>query len=147
VENQLYSLSAALGLLDSRRTFDSDSYASYIGQSASSSPRLRPTRNYKSNDILGLMIQNCERTLEHLESIVEKYSTFRCESVPSEPPTENLGAKKTPPRRWRRELRENWKKIIWTTEGGDLATLRNQLTVHTNCVNLVVGVISTYFSQ
>jgi hypothetical protein len=44
-------------------------------------------------------------------------------------------------KRWNRILRDNWKKFAWTTEGGDLATLRSQLSVHINSLNLVVGLL------
>lgn len=134
VENQLYSLSAVLRLLSNRQVVDSDGYA--LNMDLSLAPRLQIKGDYHSDDILGLMIQNCQETLKHLESIVEKYSAIR------ESSKENRGARKSLGRKWRRELTDNWKKIMWTTEGGDLGTLRSQLTVHTNSLNLVVGIIN-----
>lgn len=137
IENQLYSLSTALRLLNNGRAVDTDGYA--LNLDLSSAPRLQINGDYHNDDILGLMIQNCQETLKHLESIVEKYSVIR------DPPKEDLGARKPLAMKWKRELRENWRKIMWTTEGGDLGTLRSQLTVHTNSLNLVVGIINKYF--
>jgi hypothetical protein len=142
VENQLYSLSAALGLLDNGRTMDSDGYA--LDMNPSSALYLQTGGNYNGDNVLGLMIQNCEETLKHLESIVEKYTTIRPVSGPTEPRAENNGTHKSPRRKWQRDIKRNWKQIKWTAKGGDLATLRSQLTIHMNSLSLVVGVINKY---
>jgi hypothetical protein len=132
VENQLYSLSTALCALKDASTGDSAG----VSIEASRPPRVSQQRHADGNDIIRSMLRNCEETLKHLEAIVEKYS---CIGNPrnSEPPLL---------KRWTRDLRDNWKKIAWTTEGGDLATLRSQLTVHVNSLNLVLGVVVKYGS-
>lgn len=132
VENQLYSLSAALCALKDASTTD----GAGISIDASRLPRFSQQRHADGDDIIRSMLRNCEETLKHLEAIVEKYS---CLGKPrnSEPPRL---------KRWSRDLRDSWKKIAWTTEGGDLGTLRSQLTVHVNSLNLVLGVMVKYGS-
>jgi hypothetical protein len=44
-------------------------------------------------------------------------------------------------KRWSHNLTGDFKKIAWTTEKGDVSALRNQLMVHTNSLDLVMGVI------
>lgn len=130
VENQLYSLSAALCALKDANTSDRAS----ASIEASRLPRVPEQRHMNGDDIISSMLRNCEETLKHLEALVDKYS---CIGKPrnSEAPLF---------KRWSRDLRDNWKKIAWTTEGGDLATLRSQLTVHVNSLNLVLGVVVQY---
>jgi hypothetical protein len=124
VENQLFSLSAALSALD--RAHKTAGSALTIDQARL--PSLSQQRQVDSEDVLKYMLQSCEETLKHLETIVKKYSS--------------IGKPKDSEARWSRRLRDNWKKVAWTTEDGDLATLRSQLTVHTNCLNLILGVIN-----
>jgi hypothetical protein len=128
VENQLYSLSAALSALD--RAHKTAGSALTIDQARL--PSLSQQRQADGEDVLKSMLRSCEETLKHLETLVEKYSSI---GKPKDSEAPVL-------KRWSRELKDNWKKVAWTTEGGDLATLRSQLTVHTNCLNLVLGVIN-----
>jgi hypothetical protein len=132
VENQLYSLSAALCALKDANTSEIAS----VSIEASRLPRVPEQRHVDGDDIISSMLRNCEETLRHLEALVNKYS---CIGTPrnSEVPLF---------KRWSRDLKDNWKKIAWTTEGGDLATLRSQLTVHVNSLNLVLGVVVKYVS-
>jgi hypothetical protein len=130
VENQLYSLSAALCSLKDANTGDKAS----VSVEASRLPRVPEERLVGGDDIISLMLRNCEETLKHLEALVDKYS---CMGKPRSSEAPLL-------KRWSRDLRDNWKKIAWTTEGGDLTTLRSQLTVHVNSLNLVLGVVVKY---
>lgn len=75
-------------------------------------------------DGLSEIIKNCRSTLEHLEQLVDKYLIIQEES-------DNK-------KRWREELVRNWKKIKWTTEGGDLSKLHHNLGVHITSLNLAV---------
>jgi hypothetical protein len=78
------------------------------------------------------ILQNCRFTLEHLEALVNKYMIIENESGPTE-------SKK---RRWREEIRKNWKKVRWTREGGDLTILQHHLGVHINSLNLIIAVLN-----
>ncbi|KAK4031596.1 hypothetical protein C8A01DRAFT_21213 [Parachaetomium inaequale] len=128
VENQLYSLSAALSALS--EAHESASAALKLDQA-----RLPPSareRGANDDDVLRSMLWSCEETLRYLDNIIKKYSSIGRPRDPGAPVTE----------RWKRGIKETWMRIEWTTEGGDLATLRSQLTVHTNSLNLVLAVIN-----
>jgi len=128
VENQLYSLSAALSALGGShmegRIFISTDLSQPQPRESSEAGQA------DSTDAVGTMLRSCEETLRHLERIVEKYSCMG----KSETSEQSVF------KRWSRDLRANWKKVAWTLEGGDLATLRSQLTIHTNSLNLILGV-------
>ena len=128
LENQLYSLSTALCALK-------DAPAN-SGITARHDPHYPQPRRMGSEETITIMLQRCEETLEHLKAIVDKYS---CMVEP-----QDLQAPKF--KRWSQDIKSNWKKISWTKEGGDLATLRSQLTVHTNSLNLILGVAMKYGS-
>jgi len=128
VENQLYSLSAALAALDSAHK----TAGSALTIDRTRLPSLSQQHQAEGGDVLKVMLQSCEETLKHVEAIVERYSSIGKAADSGAPVF----------KRWGRDVKDNWKKIEWTTEGGDLATLRSQLTVHTNSLNLVMGVIS-----
>ncbi|KAL2168897.1 hypothetical protein VTG60DRAFT_6732 [Thermothelomyces hinnuleus] len=69
-------------------------------------------------------------TLRQLEKLVDEYSSLGKPKDPDIPVT----------RKWKRDLKDGWKKLAWTAEGGELATLRSQLAVHTNSLNLILTV-------
>jgi hypothetical protein len=133
VENQLYSLSAALCALEDANAADDAS----ISIETSRLPRILQNCHADGDDIVRSMLRNCEETLKHLEAIVERY---RCIGQPRDNEQPRF-------KRWSRELKQNWKRIAWTTEGGDLAALRSQLTVHSNSLNLVLGVLIKWALQ
>jgi hypothetical protein len=132
VENQLYSLSAALRALKDAQAEG----GAAISVDPSSLPATSHPRQTGNHDPLATMLQSCEETLKHLDATVGRYSCI-VESQDSQQPHF---------KRWSREIKANWKRIVWTSEGGDLATLRSQLTVHTNALNLVLGVRTKYGS-
>jgi len=128
IENQLYSLSAALaalkdahsagtiGIIADSNTLSSDSISS--GQSAG------------SQDTVDNILSNCRETLKHLENIVNKYGVI----------TEQIDSDKSRLKRWSESFVKGYRRIAWTMEDGDLQTLRSQLMVHTNSLELVLGV-------
>lgn len=122
VQNQLYSLSQALEFLG---TQDAKS-AGDAGESQAKAATVLA----QQDDILGRMISNCRLTLRHLEELVGKYT--------------ELGDEPDPPsrKRWRKEIMENWKKIRWTTEGGDLDKLKSNLAVHISGLTLAISAIN-----
>jgi hypothetical protein len=119
VENQLYSLSAALAAFQDAQ--DSSAQLSTLTQS---------TPQGAGQNVRG-MLDSCHGTLKHLEKIVQKYGAIAEERDPS----------KSRFKRWSDDLLKNYRKIEWTTEAGDLATLRSQLMIHTNSIDLVLGTI------
>jgi hypothetical protein len=130
VENQLYSLSAALSALDSAIKLR----GSALTIDSNSLPTLPNHQSTEAEEVVEFMLKSCEETLEHLKKLVENYGSI---GKPNDPESPML-------KRWSKEIKDNWKKVKWTTEGGDLATLRSQLTVHTNSLNLLLGVINKY---
>jgi hypothetical protein len=130
VENQLYSLNVALSALERVRA--EGNAAISIDQSRLAGASL--PRQADAGDSVGTMVRSCEETLKHLEAIVEKYGDIAAPRDAGQPML----------KRWNRALRDNWKKIAWASEGGDLATLMSQLSVHINSLNLVLGVVIKY---
>ncbi|KAH7152709.1 hypothetical protein EDB81DRAFT_945677 [Dactylonectria macrodidyma] len=130
VESQLYSLSAALNALTTTRE-------SSQGPPLLVDPSRLPTNappHYKDNqDIILGMLGSCQDTLAHLQSIVDEYGVI---GTSTDPEQARL-------KRWSRRLIANWKKIEWTTKGGDLAMLKSDLTIQTNSLNLILGVVVT----
>jgi hypothetical protein len=110
VQNQLYSLGAALDALKDL-------------------PSSSPQAQGDPADGVSAIIQNCRGTLQHLESLVDKYLVIQ-------------DSPQTGPRRWRSEMVKNWRKIQWTTEGGTLNHLRHNLGVHIASLNLAVQVMN-----
>jgi hypothetical protein len=133
VENQLYSLSAALRSLE-----DAKNQGGASPSHGPSRPPAASNMGQKGEEAaVGTMLRSCAECLKHLEAIVERYSCI----------IELQGTQQPRFKRWTREIKVNWKKIAWTTEGGDLGALRSQLTVHTNALNLVLGVATKHGSR
>ncbi|KAJ5579732.1 uncharacterized protein N7459_005717 [Penicillium hispanicum] len=78
------------------------------------------------------ILQNCRSTLEHLEALVNKYMIIE----------DDGGSSGSGEKRWREEIRKNWKKVRWTREGGDLTILQHHLGVHINSLNLTIAVLN-----
>ncbi|KAG5661277.1 hypothetical protein KAF25_005399 [Fusarium avenaceum] len=118
IENQLYALSTALEAL--KRATDKGDI------------RHGPTFD-PNDDPIGIILASCNETLSHLDDLVKKYGSLSG--------TEEGSAKNEPAfTRIGKRIKRNWQTIRWTTEGGDIATLRSQLTLHTNSLGLILGV-------
>jgi hypothetical protein len=113
VQNQLSSLTHAL---ESLKSLSRGSPGQDDGGSVSS---------------IAPILQNCRFTLEHLDALVKKYMII-----------ENDEAGGSGKKRWREEIRKNWKKVRWTREGGDLTRLQHNLGVHINSLNLTIAVLN-----
>ena len=85
--------------------------------------------------LLAQMILNCGSTLVHLKTLVDKYMVL-----------DEKSGKQQEKRKWKDEIIKNWRTILWTKEGGDIAKLKVTLTTHINCLNLAVSTITKYFS-
>ncbi|GIJ92536.1 hypothetical protein Asppvi_001814 [Aspergillus pseudoviridinutans] len=118
VQNQLSSLTHAL---ESLKSLSRESLGEEDGGSVSS---------------IAPILQNCRFTLEHLEDLVKKYMII-----------ENDGSGRVEKKRWRDEIRKNWKKVRWTREGGDLTRLQQNLGVHINSLNLTIAVLNSEINQ
>lgn len=116
VQNQLSSLCHALDSLKSLSLQCSGQ--AYEGSGSSIMP----------------ILQNCRFTLEHLDSLVSKYTAI----------DSRRGADGSEKRHWREDIWKNWKKVRWTREGGDLSKLQHNLGVHINSLNLTIAVLNRY---
>lgn len=128
VESQLYSLSAALNAFSSAR--ESSTNAPLI-LDQSKLPKNIPSHFAENQDIILGMLRSCKETLNHLEAIVNKYSVLSTSTDASQPRM----------KRWTKELKSDWRKISWTTEGDDLNVLKGNLTIQTNSLNLILSVV------
>ena len=126
VENQLYSLSAALAAFK-----DCSADLDAIAIDTSKLPARFQMDTQDGAHIVSVMLDNSGETLSHLEKITEEYCVVTAPKDPSKPRLQ----------RWSAELIKNYKKIKWTTESGDLAALRSVLMVHTNGMDLILGAI------
>lgn len=128
VENQLYSLSAALGAF--RGALGKGTTAQILDNGSGSDDGEISVRK---------VLSNCEETLQHLETLLKKYDII------SEHDAQDGSASAAPPQRLGKRLSasfaKDYKIVTWPTQKDDLATLRGQLMVHTNSLDLVMGVI------
>lgn len=133
VENQLYSSSTALEAVAKLAEADQN-YAQHLCShvSASSTEGQQPP----AGSVLEHVLESCKETLGHLEDIVKKYSGM------VEPTDADAASSKPRYKRWKQGFLQNWSKISWTTEGGDLAKLNSNLMVHTNSMNLLLSAIT-----
>lgn len=127
VENQLYSLSAALTAFKDICGTD----IAAVAIDPSKLPARFQTQEQDGMHSVAGILDSCHEILKHLEKIVESYGVV---ATPKDPAKSRF-------RRWSTEMTKNYKKIAWTTEAGDLAALRSQLMVHTNSLDLVLGII------
>jgi len=122
VEHQLYSLATALDALGS--AVESDN----VLLRHNSGPAGLPV------DPIKIMLENCRETMNHLDEIVTSYGCLR--------PSVDGTSGELLFKRWRKSITINWRKIQWTTKGEDLATLRSQLTLHTNSLSLALAAVN-----
>jgi hypothetical protein len=133
VQKHLFALGGALGLLANDKS-----------EKPISSPG-RAQKALKEGDVVDVQDQmleqmtlNCRETLIHLETLVNKYMEIDPNSKTSA---------ETTLRSWQQEVRKNWKKIKWTTEGGDLDKLRNNLAVHVSGLTLALSAMHRLVSK
>ncbi len=94
------------------------------------------TSSYPIDDEAGLLVANiasrCQDVLRHLETFVDKYSVLGADAGESD------GRR----RHWKEDFKKNWKKVVWTKEGGDIVKLKQTLTAHANALNLAVSIMN-----
>ncbi|KAI1738271.1 hypothetical protein F4680DRAFT_467494 [Xylaria scruposa] len=114
IENELYALGAALAAAEN----DHNNLQSLTNQAV----RENSQSVIATQDTFEHIIQNFKQVLAHLEEIVDKYTIVSEKPDPQKPKS----------KRWSQSILKNWRKIEWTTEKGDLNTLRSQIMVYTN---------------
>jgi hypothetical protein len=80
--------------------------------------------------VVGSILENCRGALKHLEEFVNKHSIL------------DPGSQADGKRKWRDEIKKNWKRLIWTKDGGDVTKLRQTLTAQTNALNLAATIMN-----
>lgn len=116
VQNQLFAISKALSFLS----------AAHKQSSVSDFDEVTP-----EDEILGRMIKNCGVTLRHLDEILKNYPELRAGS-------ERREVDEKFHQKWKQDLKDNIKKIKWTTEGQGLDKLIHDLGTHVNALNLAI---------
>jgi hypothetical protein len=133
VQNQLYGLGSALEFIAKDRTESSS--RSGVGDAETVEKEKEAD---EQEDVLERMLSNFLGNLKHLELLVGEYMEI-------DPNAKDSG--QTGLRRWQQDVKRNWKKIQWTTEGGDLEKLRNNLAVHINGLNLALSAMHRCVSE
>ncbi|OBT90159.1 hypothetical protein VE02_00880 [Pseudogymnoascus sp. 03VT05] len=115
VQNQLFAIGKAL------------SFASAIIENPKSPDG---DQNVPPEDeILGRMIENCGETLKHLDGVLKKYPELRADAVQVDEKSQQ---------KWVKDLKDNIRKIKFTTEGTGLDKLRSSLEIHVTALNLAI---------
>ena len=130
IQDLLYNLSKTLGLLSKHAVSPPQTDSEIISEATAINVGDEPPLQ---DDDLAQMLRNCSGVLQHLERLVDKYM-----ELDATQPGTQLDLRK----KWRRHLLHNWKKIRWTTEGGNLEKLKSTLTVYLNGLNMAVTVLN-----
>ena len=112
VENELKSITTAVTVL--AESLDED--GSLLARS-----------DDKTREGLNKILGCCRQTLDDLDSFVNQY-----QEIKKADEADGLATQRT----WRSVLIRNYKKIMWTTEGGGITSLRNMLAMHTSTISL-----------
>ncbi|MCJ1400113.1 hypothetical protein MMC11_003316 [Xylographa trunciseda] len=119
VENELKSLTTAITLL--AESLDEDG-------------SLLARADERTREGLDKILGCCRQTLNDLDSFVSQYQEIRRFDEAG-----GLATQKS----WRSVLLKNYKKIMWTTEGGSIQSLRNMLAMHTQSISLTLQALQT----
>ena len=119
VENELKSLTTAITLLAG--SLDED--GSLLARS-----------DERTREGLDKILGCCRQTLDDLDSFVSQYQEIRRFDEAG-----GLATQKS----WRSVLLKNYKKIMWTTEGGSIQSLRNMLAMHTQSISLTMQALQS----
>lgn len=123
IQNLLYTLSNSLELLSRSLSEKSVSQHAYGGDGEGG-------EGGGVDSVAVQIIRKCRGTLSHLDALVAKYMEIQ--------PAGDTGD--TGERRWKDEIRKNWKRVLWTKEGEDVGKLKLTLIAHINGLNLAVSV-------
>ena len=89
----------------------------------------------KTREGMVSILSCCSRSLDDLDTFVNDYQDIR--------KVEQPGGGKAVQRTWRLYFLKNYKTIIWTTEGGNIQSLRNMLAMHTQSISLAMEALQT----
>ncbi|KAL1619909.1 hypothetical protein SLS56_009926 [Neofusicoccum ribis] len=81
-----------------------------------------------------VILISCQRTLKDLESLVEQYQVIRKHRTSGGFSIE---------RSWSDLVLSSYKKMLWTTEGGNIQELRNMLHMHTSTISLTMSALQS----
>ncbi|KAI9790571.1 MAG: hypothetical protein M1835_000903, partial [Candelina submexicana] len=119
VENELEGLTTSLNLL--AETLDDDN-------------GILSRADEKTKTGVQDILNCCGQTLQDLESFVNQYSEIR---------KVDNGTSQATERRWKRFFVKHWKTIVWTTEGGNIQSLRNMLHIHVESISMTMQALQS----
>ncbi|KXT14486.1 hypothetical protein AC579_840 [Pseudocercospora musae] len=90
--------------------------------------------NPDTKSAVNTILDSAHRTLDDLESFVGRYQVIR---------KKETGHGFVVERSWSEVVLANYRTFKWTTEGGDIADLRNMLAMHTNSINLTMQALQS----
>ncbi|KAH7051252.1 hypothetical protein B0J12DRAFT_573240 [Macrophomina phaseolina] len=81
-----------------------------------------------------VILTSCQTTLKDLESLLEQYQVIRKHRTSGGFSIE---------RSWSDLVLSSYKKMLWTTEGGNIQALRNMLHMHTSTISLTMKALQS----
>ncbi len=114
VENELKGLTTSLNLL--AETLDDDD-------------GILSRADEKTKTGVKDILDCCGQTLHDLESFVAQYSEIKKVDIENSQVTE---------RKWKLFFIKHWKTVVWTTEGGNIQSLRNMLHIHVESISMTM---------
>ena len=121
VENELKGLTSSLTMLAESLDADGSLLARADG---------------KTREGMVSILSCCSQSLDELDTFVNSYQDIRRVDQP--------GGGHAVQRSWRSFFLKNYKTIIWTTEGGNIQSLRNMLAMHTQSITIAVEALQTF---
>jgi hypothetical protein len=92
---------------------------------------------------LATIVGCCSQSLSNLESFVAQYQDIKRTDGALDTGGGGLAAGMRIQGSWKNVLLKNWKTIAWTTEGGNIQSLRAMLVVHTQSITLAMQALQT----
>lgn len=80
------------------------------------------------------ILLSCQRTLQDLDSLMDQYQVIK---------KHRTSGGFTIERSWSDLVLSNYQSMMWTTEGGDVQTLRNMVNMHTSTVALTMQALQS----
>jgi hypothetical protein len=83
-------------------------------------------------DGVGTILRSCHRAVDDLDSLVDQYQVIKKHRTVGGFAIE---------RSWSDLVLASYRTMIWTTEGGNLANLREMLQMHTSSITVLIGAL------
>lgn len=90
---------------------------------------------YSLQEHVARILYSTQKTLDDLDSLVDRYMVLK--------KTETQGGF-TIEKHWSEPVLANYRKMIWTTEKGDIQALRAILRMHENTISLITQTLQRY---